>query len=239
MSDYFIADLHLGPQQPHLTEIFLHFLNDRAHHASRLFILGDLFEYWLGDDAIHPHYQPVIDALNKLGSHGVKIFFMHGNRDFLIGEQFARLTGITLLDDPCVVTVAGEATLLSHGDIFCSDDVGYQQFRELSRTPQWQTEFLAKSIEERKIFAEQARSASRDATRNKSDSIMDVNPKTVVKYMQAHHASRLIHGHTHRPGQHTFMVNNSSCQRIVLADWRKSGHLLICNDHYCTPEVFK
>lgn len=239
MSDYFIADLHLGPQRPHLTDIFLRFLNNRARHAKRLFILGDLFEYWLGDDAIHPHYQPVIDALNKLTSHGVTIFFMRGNRDFLIGEQFARLAGVTLLDDPCVVKVAGETTLLSHGDIFCSDDLGYQQFRELSRTPQWQTEFLEKSIEERKIFAEQARSASRDATREKSDSIMDVNLQTVIKSMQTHHATRLIHGHTHRPGQHTLTVDNHSCQRIVLADWRESGHLLICNDRHCTPEVFK
>lgn len=239
MSDYFIADLHLGPQQPHLTKIFLRFLNNRAHHASRLFILGDLFEYWLGDDAIPPHYQPVIDALNKLGSHGVKVFFMHGNRDFLVGEQFARLTGVTLLDDPCVVKIAGETTLLSHGDIFCSDDTGYQEFRKLSREPQWQAEFLEKPIEEREIFAEKARNTSRDATSNKSESIMDVNLQTVTKSMQTHHASRLIHGHTHRPGQHTFMVDNNSCQRIVLADWRESGHLLICNDRHCTSEVFK
>ncbi len=239
MSDYFIADLHLGPQRPHLTDIFLRFLNHRARHAKRLFILGDLFEYWLGDDAIHPHYQPVIDALNKLGSHGVAVSFMRGNRDFLIGEQFAKLTGVTLLDDPCVVEVAGETTLLSHGDIFCSDDTAYQQFRELSRAPQWQAEFLAKSIEERKTFAEQARNTSRDATRNKNDSIMDVNLQTVIKSMQTHHATRLIHGHTHRPEQHTLTVDNNTCQRIVLADWNESGHLLICNDRHCTPEVFK
>ncbi len=236
MADYFISDLHLGPQQPHLTEIFIRFLNSRARDAKRLFILGDLFEYWLGDDAIHPHYQPVMSALKNLSSSGVEILFMHGNRDFLVGQHFADLTGATLLDDPCVFEVAGEATLLSHGDIFCSDDIAYQQFRAQVRNPQWQAEFLSKPIKERMEFAEQARSASREATQEKSDAIMDVNLQRVSECMQKHHVSRLIHGHTHRPAQHTLEVDGRRCQRIVLADWKDHGHLLICDQH-CNTET--
>ncbi len=236
MADYFVSDLHLGPQQPHLTALFVRFLNSRAREAKRLFILGDLFEYWLGDDAIHPHYQPVLNALKALSSSGVEVLFMRGNRDFLVGQQFAELTGATLLDDPCVFEVAGEATLLSHGDIFCSDDTTYQQFRALVRSPQWQADFLSKSIEERMQVAEQARNASREATQEKSDAIMDVNLQDVSECMQKHQVSRLIHGHTHRPAQHTLEIDGQRCQRIVLADWGDHGHLLIC-DEQCTTET--
>ena len=238
MSDYFIADLHLGPQQPHLTELCLHFLSNQALDAKRLFILGDFFEYWLGDDAIHPHYQPIIDSLHKLSIHGVEVFFMHGNRDFLVGERFSEQCGIRLLDDPCVLDISGQATLLSHGDLFCSDDLAYQEFRTMVRNPDWQTAFLSKPIEARMAYAEQARNSSRSANQQKSDEIMDVNQQTIIKAMQQYGVTRLIHGHTHRPAQHDFEVDGCAYQRIVLANWGDHGHYLKCSDHGCVAEKF-
>ena len=237
MSDYFIADLHLGPQRPHLTEHCLRFLSNQALQAKRLFILGDFFEYWLGDDAIHPHYQPIVDSLHKLSTQGVKVFFMHGNRDFLVGKKFAEQCGITLLEDPCVLEIAGQTTLLSHGDIFCTDDLPYQQFRTMVHNPEWQKAFLSKSIEERMAYAEQARNRSRDATLQKSDDIMDVNQQAIITAMRKYGVTRLIHGHTHRPSQHDFKIDDRACQRVVLADWGEHGHYLRCSDHHCVEEL--
>ncbi len=236
--DLLISDLHLGPQRPQLTELCLKFLTHQACDAKRLFILGDFFEYWLGDDAIHPHYQPVISALQQLSNHGVEILFMHGNRDFLVGQQLADLCGITLLKDPTIVEIGGQATLLSHGDILCTDDLPYQQFRMMVRDEDWQAGFLSKSLEERQTYAEQARKASQDANQQKSQEIMDVNQQAVVELMLQHNVTRLIHGHTHRPKHHHFSVGAYTYERIVLSDWDKHGHYLICSDHECKEMDF-
>lgn len=239
MSDYFISDLHLGPQRPQLGQYCLHFLSHQARQADRLFILGDFFEYWLGDDAIDPYYQPIMQALHDLADHGTQIFFMHGNRDFLLGDEAARMCGMTLLSDPTVMEIGGVETLLCHGDLLCSDDHAYQQFRKMVRDPKWQQAFLSKTVSERIAYAEQARSQSQEANQQKSEQIMDVNPQTVEQTLQQHRVTRIIHGHTHRAAIHTIELGQQVCQRIVLADWGKQAHYLICNEQGCSPFSFQ
>ncbi|HET7649141.1 MAG TPA: UDP-2,3-diacylglucosamine diphosphatase [Gammaproteobacteria bacterium] len=226
MRTLFISDLHLDPFRQQITAQFLEFLREDARDADALYILGDFFEAWIGDDDPDPHHARVVAGLRDLTTSGVPAYFMHGNRDFLIGERFAGLTGCRLLTDPTVLSINGTRTLLMHGDTLCTDDVDYQRFRALVRNPDWQRAFLAKSLQERRAFAAQARSESRSHTMEKADAIMDVNQQTVERVMLEHDVSQLIHGHTHRPAIHRFTVNGTPLTRIVLGDWYEQKSLL-------------
>jgi len=223
----FISDLHLSPERPEIGRLFLRFLREQEKCIGSLYILGDLFEVWLGDDAILPAYQPFLEALRDLGERGVSLHVMRGNRDFLMGESFASLTGATLLEDPTVVSLGGIPTLLMHGDLLCTDDVAYQEFRAMVHDPAWQRALLGKSMEERLGIARQLREESRTATRGKSAEIMDVNQETVEQFLREFGASQLIHGHTHRPAEHRFTLDDHPVTRFVLPEWssRRGGGL--------------
>lgn len=228
----FISDLHLDPSRPAITELFLHFLRERAAESEELYILGDFFEAWIGDDAV-PADHPVLAGLRQLTDAGLPIYMMRGNRDFLLGPAFEEATGTKLLSDPTVIELSGEPVLLMHGDLLCTDDVKYQQFRAMVNDPRWQAGFLAKTVEERLQLAKQARQES--TTRNSNlaettESIMDVNQDTVMKTMREHGVRRLIHGHTHRPNIHHFTLDNAPASRIVLGDWYEQGSVLEYRD---------
>jgi len=215
----FISDLHLSGERPQIIALFRQFLREQASRSDALYILGDLFEAWLGDDAIPPDLAPVIDALRAFTDGGTPVLVMHGNRDFLLGERFERLTGCQLLAEPAVIDLYGTPTLLLHGDTLCTDDVEYQKMRAVVRSPEWKTEVLKKSIEERIEMARQARARSRAHTQGAPEEIMDVNPQAVKAALREHRVGRLIHGHTHRPAQHHLTVDGQPATRIVLGDW--------------------
>lgn len=222
----FISDLHLDPERPQITELFLEFLTGQAREAESLYILGDLFEAWIGDDDDSEHHQRVQDAMAEVSAAGVKTYFMHGNRDFLIGSRFAERTGFELLDDPTVVDLYGVPTLLLHGDTLCTGDVEYQRFRDQVRNLEWQEQFLAQSLEARKAFAAQARAESKAAQSGKAMDIMDASQQAVEAALLAYDVPRMIHGHTHRPDIHTFSLQGRTRQRIVLGDWYEQGSVL-------------
>ncbi len=230
MTTFFIADLHLSDQRPEITELFVKFLNNEARQCRALYILGDLFEAWLGDDCILPAYQTIIDALKELTDHKVAVYFIHGNRDFLIGEHFCALTGCTLLDESTIVTLNGKQYLIMHGDTLCTDDIKYQQFRSMVRNPEWQKQLLDKTPAERIALAKQYREISQTETADKADDIMDVNQTQVEKVMREAAVITLIHGHTHRPKIHKFELDGKQAQRIVLGDWYKHGSVLRLED---------
>jgi UDP-2,3-diacylglucosamine hydrolase len=216
----FISDLHLDPSRPEIIDMFERFIVDEAIHADALYILGDLFEAWLGDDAEDETGGRFVDAMRPLRKAGCPCFYLHGNRDFLLGENFARLAGMTLLPDPSVIDLYGTPTLLMHGDTLCTDDFAYQKFRKLSRSPQWQRQFLAQNIEQRRAFASQARQESQRHTGDSANAtIMDVNQEAVEAAMKSAGVLRLIHGHTHRPATHRFDLDREQAHRIVLSDW--------------------
>ena len=224
----FIADLHLDERRPAIVELFLRFLQAEAGRAGALYILGDLFEAWIGDDAV-PADHPVLAALRAFTAAGTPLYVMRGNRDFLLGDGFAHATGATLLPDPTVVELGGERVLLMHGDLLCTDDTEYQQFRAMVTDPDWQRDFLARPIDERIALARDARaqSDSRNSALAATDhGIMDVNAEAVVQTMREHGVRRLIHGHTHRPGQHEPLVDGAPGHRIVLGDWFEQGSVL-------------
>lgn len=223
----FISDLHLDASRPAITQLFLDFLAVVPDRYSDLYILGDLFEAWIGDDDTDPHHARVQDALRAVTDSGVRSYFMHGNRDFLIGSKFAKRTGMELLNDPTVIDLFGCPTLLMHGDTLCTDDVGYQKVRTMFRNPDWQREFLAQSSEARHAFADKARAESKAAKAGLAMDIMDVNQDEVRNAFVKHDVARMIHGHTHRPGVHTFSHEGKSRQRIVLGDWYEQGSVLI------------
>ena len=234
MSVLFISDLHLSSERPHSIELFLNFVRDEAVKAEKLYILGDFFEVWTGDDYILPEFEPVIEALKGLTSGGTPVFIMHGNRDFTIGEEFENKTGCTLLDDPTIIDLNGTKTLISHGDTLCTDDIEYQKFRQKVRNPQWIQQVLSLSIEERISLAKSIRSDTREKSSQKSEEIMDVNQSAVEEIMRKCNVQQLIHGHTHRPKQHTLFINNLAAKRIVLGDWYESGNVLYCDKNTCT-----
>ena len=227
MTTLFISDLHLDDRRPESTQWFMKFLQEEAVDANALYILGDLFEYWLGDDVETPCTAQVAEALSRLDDLGIPVYFQHGNRDFLIRETYANQAGMTLLPEELVVDLYGEDVLLMHGDSMCTDDIPYQQFRSLVRDTDWQDDFLSKTPAERLQIAMQARDASGEHKQNVSMDIMDVNPKQVVSALARHEVSKMIHGHTHRPAIHEFNVDGSPAQRIVLGDW------------YARPSVLK
>jgi UDP-2,3-diacylglucosamine hydrolase len=217
MSDeyLFISDCHLDASRPEVTATLIDFLEKRAVTARYFYILGDLFEVWLGDDDPAPEHQHVIGLLRQLGQN-TDVFFMAGNRDFLLGKTFANATNMTLLDEPHLLLLDNSRVVLIHGDILCTDDHDYQAFRSMVRAPEWQSTFLAKPLAERQQNAAQMRSCSIDAMAQKSMQIMDVNSAAVQNCFRDNEASTIIHGHTHRPAVHTY---DSNLSRIVLGDW--------------------
>jgi len=230
----FISDLHLTPQAPGVTRIFLDFLGGRARAAEQLFILGDLFETWPGDDCLEDPEDSfavhIVDALHELAVDGVRVSVMHGNRDFLLGDHFAARSGARLLPDPYILSLPAWQFVLSHGDALCTDDHDYQAFRALVRRPDWQTIFLGKSLPERKAMAIAARQKSESAKRDKADNLMDVNAGATDDFLRAHGYATLIHGHTHRPATHAHLVDGIHVERWVLADWQETQGEFLCWD---------
>lgn len=235
MPTLFISDLHLSDAQPAVTQLFLDFLRGPARDADALYILGDLFEYWAGDDdGDDPLNSGVAFALREVADAGVKTYFMAGNRDFLLGPDFARRSGLTLLDDATLIDLHGTPTLLMHGDALCTDDFAYMQFRNTVRTPQYIARFLAQPLAARKAQIEQIRRHSEAQKQVKASEIMDVNRDAVIAALRSHRAPRLIHGHTHRPADHAHDVDGMACMRIVLADWHDAhGEYLRCDAGGC------
>lgn len=215
----FISDLHLDDSRRHITQAFLAFLRQEATRCDALYILGDLFEAWLGDDDHTPLSQDVTAALAVLSRSGVPVYVMHGNRDFLLGEAFCRAADCELLTDPSVIEFYGQATLLMHGDSLCTGDAEYMAFRAQMRDPAVQQQLLSKPLRERRQIANQLRAGSASANSNKAEDIMDVTADEVVRQMQQYDTRRLIHGHTHRPAMHSLALANGEAQRIVLGDW--------------------
>lgn len=231
MTTLFISDLHLHPSRPAITALFLKFLREEAAQAEALYILGDLFEAWLGDDDDNELTRSVKSGLRELNAAGVPVYVMRGNRDFLLGQEFCTDTSVQLLADPCVISLNSQPTLLMHGDLLCSDDLPYLEFRQKVRDPAWQEAFLAQPLEARRDFAQKARSASQtrqtDLREDGSlDAITDVNLATVEKTMAHFGVTRLFHGHTHRPTIHSLRVAGHSAQRMVLGDWYEQGSVL-------------
>lgn len=221
-----ISDLHLEEQRPDITRAFLHFLQTRARQAEALYILGDFFEVWVGDDGMSPFQHDIARALRELSDAGTRIFLMHGNRDFLIGRAFCREAGCTLLKDPSIVHFNGEPVLLMHGDSLCTLDVGYMKLRRLLRNPLSLFILRHLPLTTRRKLARKLRSESRAQTRMKAREIIDVTPDEVPRIMAEHGVRTLIHGHTHRPAEHALEVNGQSARRIVLGDWDSQGWAL-------------
>jgi UDP-2,3-diacylglucosamine hydrolase len=232
----FISDLHLDPARPTIHELFWDFLQHRAVQAQALYILGDLFEAWIGDDDDRRLGKDVIAALRVLGDQGVDIYFVHGNRDFLVGMDFAQASGVHLLPEAQVIDLHGTPTLIMHGDTLCTDDVAYQALRAKLRSPQWQAQALGLPLAQRRQMARQLRLDSAQALRDKPEDIMDVNHETVADTMRHHGVHRLIHGHTHRPGIHELSIAGEPAQRIVLGDWYHQASVLCCDASGCRLE---
>lgn len=226
MTTLFISDLHLEADRPDIGKQFLQFLETDARDAEELYILGDLFEAWVGDDDPNAHYFKIKRALRKLTDGGVPTYFMHGNRDFMVGNGFAHETGVKILEDPYKVTMYGTRTLLSHGDALCLDDVQYQRVRKMVRDPAWQATMRAKPLKERLRIAQEARRQSLEQTINMSLEIMDVNQGEVQRVIQKYNVDVLLHGHTHRPAVHDVDIGNRKAKRIVLGDWYTQGSVL-------------
>ncbi len=215
----FISDLHLEEARPDITQAFFSFLQTQAVNSQALFILGDFFNVWLGDDHVTELSNSVANQLSTLAQSGVKIFLMHGNRDFLMGDKFAKACQATLIEEPYLLKAFGENILLMHGDVLCTLDHDYINFRNLVRSPQWQQDFLNKAIAERIAFAAEARETSTDMNSNIAEDIMDVTSEAVIELLEAHQIQTLIHGHTHRPKVHTLETTKGNAQRFVLGDW--------------------
>jgi UDP-2,3-diacylglucosamine hydrolase len=222
----FVSDVHLDAAAPEAQLQFLDFLRTRVAGARALYILGDLFESWVGDDDVGDDRAAVLAALRELTASGVACFLLHGNRDFLIGEDFCRETGCQLLPDPVIATIDGEPALLTHGDALCTDDHAYQELRSIVRTPAWQRRFLGLPLPDRQLLANEARAGSRAHTARVVPKIMDVNAAAVDAAFTASRVRRIIHGHTHRPAIHDALVAGQPVQRIVLGAWYEQGSYL-------------
>jgi UDP-2,3-diacylglucosamine hydrolase len=232
-ADLFISDLHLCASRPHITHVFLNFLNSTARQARALYLLGDVFEYWAGDDDLASH-QAAVDGLRDLADSGVAVYLMHGNRDFLIGQGFCAAANLKLLPDPCVIDLHGVRTLISHGDALCSDDIDYQAFRLTVRDKNWQTAFLQRSLSDRKEQIAAMRARSEQEKSHKASDIMDVNPQALNRLLRAHgYPERVIHGHTHRPMRHDLSLDGHAITRWVLADWYEQGSYLTSDASGC------
>jgi UDP-2,3-diacylglucosamine hydrolase len=223
-----ISDLHLSSERPAIVQLFLDFLATRARRATSLYILGDLFEFWIGDEmARSAPVAPIVAGLRALTESGVPVYVMHGNRDFLLGAGFERATGCRILAEPARAQFGDEEVLLMHGDTLCTDDIEYQRFRKMVRNPEFVRDFLAKSVEERAAIAQNLRETSQSAIAGKKPEIMDVNGNAVRETMRAHGVRHIIHGHTHRPAQHVFDLDGAPARRTVLGDWYEQGSVLV------------
>lgn len=231
----FISDLHLCQSRPDITTQFIAFLYTTAKQSENLFILGDLFEYWAGDDDISSvQYQDVISALKALSNNATKVYLMHGNRDFLIADGFAEAAGLTLLNDPTLIKLYGKHVLLSHGDSLCTDDYAYQAFRLQVRDPAWQLSFMSQPLATRKAYIESLRIKSEQEKSTKTMAIMDVNAEAIANLLRQYdYPELLIHGHTHRPNQHQLIVDGHHSIRWVLGDWYEQGSCLKLDDTSC------
>ena len=226
MATLFIADLHLQTEEPAITAGFLRFLRGEAKSADALYILGDLFEAWIGDDDPNPLHREMAAAIHALVDSGVPCYFIHGNRDFLIGKRYARESGMTLLPEEQVLDLYGRKVLIMHGDTLCTDDTGYLAFRAKVHTPWIQKVFLALPLFIRNRIATRMRAGSKAANSSKSMTIMDVNPQAVVRVMEKHEVQWLIHGHTHRPDVHSLIANGQPAHRVVLGAWHTEGSMV-------------
>lgn len=223
MATFLISDLHLDETRPAITQAFFQFLHGPAAGAEALYILGDFFEVWIGDDDDAPLAEEVAQQLKSYSEKGSRLYFMHGNRDFLLGQDYAQRCGATLLEDPSLVTLAGAPVLLMHGDSLCTLDQEYMAFRQQARNPQWQQALLAKPLQERRQIAAQIRAASKSMNSLKAEDIMDVTPEEVANAMREYNVQTLIHGHTHRPARHALTIDGQPAERIVLGDWGDLG----------------
>lgn len=244
MTTLFISDLHLDAERPQVTELFGRFLREEARNADALYILGDLFEAWVGDDDPSETGAYVAHELRAVRDAGVPVYFIRGNRDFLLGEDYARHAGMTILPDPAVAVLYGRPTLLMHGDTLCTGDAAYQQFRAQVRNPVWQQQFLSQPLAARVAFARQARAASKAHQAGLQDqgtmeTITDVTPETVEATLSRFGIERLIHGHTHRPAIHDLGIDGRAYQRIVLGDWYDQGSVLRINTAGVTLEALQ
>ena len=226
----FVSDLHLDSSRPDILKLFQSFLHGiDAKTCEALYILGDLFELWIGDDGAGPTGRAVSMALRECTSNGVPVLVMRGNRDFLIGDGFAAAAGCQLIPDPTIVTIQGTRALLTHGDALCTDDIDYQVFRECVRNPAWQADFLAHSLARRHSIAGALREMSREQVRSKPAQIMDVNEHAVRSLLREYKVNTMIHGHTHRLAVHEMSINGKPAKRFVLGDWYTEGNVLHCN----------
>jgi UDP-2,3-diacylglucosamine hydrolase len=229
----FIADLHLSPTRQDITDCFLRFMAEEAVHADALYVLGDLFEAWIGDDDHSPFHQQIKIAFATLTQQGVPVYFIHGNRDFLIGKRFARETGITLLDEHTRIDLYGTPTLILHGDTLCLADADYQAFRRKVHQRWLQHVFLCLPLALRRRIAAKMRAGSANANQQKSSTIMDVTPQEVQRQLDNAGVVNMIHGHTHRPHVHQWCDQGHDYQRIVLGDWYQHGSVLVCGPQGC------
>lgn len=234
MHTLLISDLHLAPERPAITAQFLRFARDTAAQAQALYVLGDLFEYWAGDDDDDVLGIQAAAALQALSAGGTRVFLMHGNRDVLMGQALAKRCGATLLADPLLTELHGAPTLLTHGDALCTDDADYQRFRAYARDPANQAKFLAQPLAERREQMRGMRAQSEASKQRKAEAIMDVAPAAVEALLRRHGYPRLIHGHTHRPARHVHEVDGHRCERWVLNDWYERGGYLRCDSAGCT-----
>lgn len=229
-----VSDVHLSPARPGRAAAFRHFLEHDAAQASAVYVLGDLFDHWLGDDEAADEFNgPLLDQFSRLATRGIPVAVMHGNRDFLLTPGAAERAGIELLPDPTLREIAGVPTLLTHGDLLCTDDVRYQRFRRIVRNPLVQGIFLALPWSLRGRIGARLKRFSETEKAAKAAPIMDVNPQTVTDWLRRHRCPRLIHGHTHRPARHTHAVDGHECERWVLPDWYRRGGWLACDESGC------
>ncbi len=226
MSTLFVSDLHLEAERPDIGKHFLQFLESDAREAEELYILGNLFEAWVGDDDPNTHYFTIKRALRKLVDSSIPVYFMHGDRDFLVGKGFANETGVKILKDPHKLTMYGRKVLLSHGDKLCTDDVQYQKIRKMTHDPEWQAKMLTRPLKDRLRISEEARRQSLEQTLNMSKEITDVNQGAVIEILRKNNADVLVHGHTHRPAVHDVDLGGRKAKRIVLGDWHKQGSVV-------------
>ena len=227
MTALVVSDLHLDAARPEIAAQFAAFLERRARAADALYVLGDLFETWIGDDDPDPHKRAVIADLRRVADQGVALYFMHGNRDFLLGARFCADTGGALLTDPTIVERHGRRALLTHGDALCTDDAPYQRLRALVRDPGWQGQFLALSVAQRQALAREARAGSEKHTQAQAAMLMDVNAGAVASTFRSAGVDTIIHGHTHRPGVHELVIDDRPRTRIVTGDWYTQGSCLV------------
>lgn len=226
MEAQFISDLHLTPERPAIARAFLRFMDEQAPKAKALYILGDFFEYWVGDDAMEPFHHNIAKILKQYTDNGHTLYMMAGNRDFAIGRAFLKMTGAQWLQDPCTIKLNDENVLLMHGDLLCTDDVQYLKYRKRIRNPLVLALLRRTPLGYRKKLAARIRTSSQKSKAEKSMDIMDVNQNEVVRVMERHQVNILIHGHTHRPAEHAVMLESGTGQRVVLGDWEQQGWFL-------------